>query len=520
MKRLGCLYRVSTKKQVGVDDDIPMQKQACEEFAKQNGWIITKEFVEKGISGFKVSANDRDALNDMKEAALRNEFDAILVFMFDRLGRKEDETPFVVEWFVQHGIECWSVKEGEQKFEHHVDKLMNYIRFWQADGESRKTSERVSTRMAQLTAEGKFTGGVVPFGYKLVPTGAYNKKGSPIKELVIEEREAELVRMIFDKTVKEGVGSFRMADSLNRLGVTTHKGAGFQPTTVNRILKNRIYCGYYVSKDTVSPKQEHLVIIDEKVFEMAQNILKQRKNRNDKKNTIAMQTKGESLLSGNIFCGHCGSRLMATKTDYKTKIVNGQPVKEGRRVYICYHRSRRLNNCDGQTIYQAQKVEDVVLKIVRHYLMAIKQKPKERALQTKYENTIKAKREEMKRLNKVIEDYEEQIDSLVDEIGKSLVGRSEYPHELLKKSIDKKTKGLEDTKSELQKLKNEVEDQSSMLSNLDFYYEQFTGWAEEFEQASLERKKMILCQMFESISVSREYKIEAVLRTTYNQFFE
>ena len=165
-------------------------------------------------------------------------------------------------------------------------------------------------------------------------------------------------------------------------------------------------------------------------------------------------------------------------------------------------------------------MEDVVLKIVRHYLKAIKQKPKERALQTKYENTIKAKREEIKRLNKVIEDYEEQIDSLVDEIGKSLVGRSEYPHELLKKSIDKQTKGLEDSKSELQKLKNEIEDQSSMLANLDFYYEQFTGWAEEFEKASLERKKMILCQMFESISVSREYKIEAVLRTTYNQFFE
>ena len=72
--------------------------------------------------------------------------------------------------------------------------------------------------MAQLTAEGKFTGGVVPFGYKLVPTGAYNKKGSPIKELVIDEREADLVRMIFDKTVKEGVGSFRMADSLNWFG--------------------------------------------------------------------------------------------------------------------------------------------------------------------------------------------------------------------------------------------------------------------------------------------------------------
>lgn len=520
MKRVGCLYRVSTKKQVGVEDDIPMQKQACEAFAEQNGWVITREFLEKGISGFKVSANNRDALNDMKDAALRKEFDAILVFMFDRLGRKEDETPFVVEWFVQHGIECWSVKEGEQKFEHHVDKLMNYIRFWQADGESRKTSERVSTRMAQLTAEGKFTGGVVPFGYKLVPTGAYNKKGSPIKELVIDEREANIVRMIFDKSVNEGYGSFRMAEYLNQLKIKTHNGSDFRCGAVNRILKNRIYCGYFVSKDTVSPKQEHLVIVDDGIFDMAQDIIKQRKNHSDKKNTIAMQTKGDSLLSGNIFCGHCGTRLIATKSNYKTNIVNGQAVRECRRTYICYHRTRKLNDCDGQGIYQAQKVEEIVLEIVRMYLRKIKRQPKERALELKYENSIKAKRQEMKRLNKQIEELSEELEALASEVGKSLVGRSELPYDVLKRSIDKATEDLEENKSALEKCKTDIENEDSMLSKLDFYYSQFTGWADEFEKASLERKKMIICYLFESIKVSREYKIEAVLNTTYKQFFE
>ena len=62
--------------------------------------------------------------------------------MFDRIGRIDDETPFVVEWFVRQGIRVWSVNEGEQRFESHVDKLMNYIRFWQASGESEKTSLR------------------------------------------------------------------------------------------------------------------------------------------------------------------------------------------------------------------------------------------------------------------------------------------------------------------------------------------------------------------------------------------
>ena len=57
--RVYCLYRVSTKGQVD-KDDIPMQKQRCREFAESQGWTILKEFAEKGVSGFKVAAADRD----------------------------------------------------------------------------------------------------------------------------------------------------------------------------------------------------------------------------------------------------------------------------------------------------------------------------------------------------------------------------------------------------------------------------------------------------------------------------
>ena len=368
MKRVGCLYRVSTKKQVSDKDDIPMQKQACTEFAEENGWVITKEFLEKGISGFKVKSDDRDVLQDLKESAMKREFDVLLVFMFDRLGRRDDETPFIVEWFVQQGIEVWSVKEGQQSFETHVDKLMNYIRFWQANGESRKTSERVKTRMAQLTAEGKFTGGAVPFGYRLVSTGQVNRKGRPINQLEIDPLEAEYVREIFNKTVNEGYGSHRMSEYLAERGVKTHKGADFQSTTINRLLKNRIYCGYFVQKDIVSPKQESLAIIDENVFDMVQDILYQRSHRQDEKSHVARTTKGDSLLSGCIVCGHCGTRIVAVRTNYKYGMVNGVPQRENRRGYICYHRSRRLNDCDGQSVYQAEKVENIVLKIVKEGL--------------------------------------------------------------------------------------------------------------------------------------------------------
>ena len=153
--RVYVLYRVSTKKQVDKQkDDIPMQRIACHRFAEDKGWMIVKEFYEKGVSGFKVSANDRDAIQDLKDAASKKEFDVLLVYMFDRIGRIDNETPFVVEWFVKQGIQVWSTQEGQQKFEDQTDKLMNYIRFWQANGESQKTSMRLKTRMAQLTEAG------------------------------------------------------------------------------------------------------------------------------------------------------------------------------------------------------------------------------------------------------------------------------------------------------------------------------------------------------------------------------
>jgi len=88
--------------------------------------------------------------------------------MFDRLGRRDDETPFVVQWFVQQGIEVWSTREGEQRFDSHVDKLLNYIRFWQASGESEKTSIRVRTKHSQMVQDGEWRGGYMIIFISLV----------------------------------------------------------------------------------------------------------------------------------------------------------------------------------------------------------------------------------------------------------------------------------------------------------------------------------------------------------------
>lgn len=253
VKRVVCLYRVSTAGQVE-KDDIPMQKQFCREFTmRQSGRNIVKESSEKGVSGFNKSAKDRDAIQEIQKMALQGEFDILLVFMFDRLSRKDDGTPFVVEWFVKNSIAVWSATEGQQRFDNHVDKLLNYIRYGQASGESMKTSVRVKTRISQLTEEGHYTGGIVPYGYHRENRGRTNKRNKEVGDLVIDPDEAAIVKLIFQKYVYEGYGAQRICCDLTEHGFHNRKGGQFAATGVIRIIRNPLYIGILCNGGTRRP---------------------------------------------------------------------------------------------------------------------------------------------------------------------------------------------------------------------------------------------------------------------------
>ena len=267
-KTVYCLYRVSTIGQVE-KDDIPMQKQCCREFAERQGWTILKEFSEKGVSGFKKSAKDRDAIQEIQQDAAEGKFDILLVYMFDRLGRRDDETPFVVEWFVRNGVQVWSTIEGEQRFDNHVDKLMNYIRYWQASGESIKTSIRTKTRLGQIVQEGRFRGGTVPYGYRIEKQGRFNKRNHEVYEILVDEEEAAVVRLIFQKYVHEGYGAQRLNRYLYDQGILNRKGTNFTNTTLIKMIKNITYVGILKSGETQSEIFPELQIISLDLYERA-----------------------------------------------------------------------------------------------------------------------------------------------------------------------------------------------------------------------------------------------------------
>ena len=266
MKRVYTLYRVSTLGQVE-KDDIPMQRKACQDFVKTKpDWKITKEFSEKGISGYKKSAKDRDAIVELQQAATLKEFDVLLVYMFDRLGRRYDETPFIVEWFARNGIEVWSTVEGQQKFDTHVDVLLNFITYWQATGESIKTSIRTKTSMAQMVMEGHFKGGTAPYGYRLEKLGRVNKRGNEVNDLVIDEVEAAIVKLIFRLYIEKGYGPQTISTYLENNEIKTRKGSIFVCPTIRNMLKNQTYTGVLKFGETIAGPFEHLRIIDSDEF--------------------------------------------------------------------------------------------------------------------------------------------------------------------------------------------------------------------------------------------------------------
>ena len=322
--RVCCLYRVSTDKQVDFNSnheaDLPMQRKACHKFAESKGWVIVHEEQEEGVSGHKVRAAARDKLQIIKDYARRGKFDILLVFMFDRIGRIADETPFVVEWFVRNGIRVWSTQEGEQRFDNHTDKLLNYIRFWQADGESEKTSVRTRTSLRQLVEEGHFKGGNAPYGYDLVRSGRINKRKHELYELHINEQEAAVVRIVFDKYVYEGYGPQHIATYLNNSGYRARSGKCWHPSSIRGMVQNLTYTGVLRCGDARSELMPDLQIVPQEQFENAQRI---RNTRSTSRSTSTLLRT--SRESDTFACKTVGHRTSIFKNNQTARIGGCRP---------------------------------------------------------------------------------------------------------------------------------------------------------------------------------------------------
>lgn len=518
--RVYCLYRVSTNQQVDHDEkdeaDIPMQRLECHKFAERMGWTIIHEEQEEGVSGHKVRAENRDKIQLIKDAARQKKFDIFLVFMFDRIGRIADETPFVVEWFVKNGIRVWSTKEGEQRFESHTDKLTNYIRFWQADGESEKTSIRTSTRMGQIVESGYFTGGTCPYGYKLVRQGRTNKRGHDLYDLAVNEDEAPLVRLIFDKYVTEGRGAQSIANLLNSMKIKNRSGNNWHPSSIRGMIKNITYIGILRSGKSRSQVLPQLQIIDEQLFQAAQEITKQRSGKYEDTRHIPLNIKGTSLLAGNVFCGHCGARLSLTTNG------KGRPRSDGtdavRVRYVCQTKTRKHEPCGGQTGYTKHILDGMINDIVHDIFRKVKSLSKAEILGTSHAAKIGEYKAIAKRAQREYQKAEKELQGLKREVVKAVTGNSAFPVELLSSLVQEAEQKCAALKLAYEEAQQNVEQSETVMQELQVKYDQFIDWSNVYDTANIETQKMIVAHLIERVDVFRGYELKIKFAISVEQF--
>ena len=508
--RVLCLYRVSTDGQVTYDDnndaDIPMQRRECRRFLEKQNWVLVHEEREDGVSGHKIRAEKRDSIQYIKELVAARKVDIFLVFMFDRIGRIADETPFVVEWLVKNGVRVWSTQEGEQRFDNHTDKLMNYIRFWQADGESEKTSIRTKASLGQLVEDGHYKGGNAPYGYCLVKSGRLDKKKNEKNNLAINEEEAVLVRRIFDLYVSNGYGVHRIANLLINEGVKTRAGKNWHHCSIRGIIRNLTYTGVLRSGDSRSQVIDEIQIISPSVYQKAQDIMNKRRIEGEEKRTYPMNTESRCLLNGKLYCASCGYRLHVATGEFIIAELK-QGLKQRSLRYMCYGKSRKRTNCTGQNSYLAKKVDYIVDNVVRKVFNQMQRIPKSEVV----DSSLSALQHEMDIIYKAVQrdciKAESDVNELKSEVIKAIRGESKFASGLLSNLITEAESRLAESAIVLDNAKQELDNCNYRISEMQEKYDEVISWTELYDSVEWSAKKMIIANLINRIDVGKDYNI-------------
>lgn len=314
--------RVSTEKEEQINS-LENQVSFFENYISKNiNWTFVCGYVDEGISG--TTSLKREKFMQMIEDSKKNEFDLIVAKEVSRFSRDTIDSLLYTRKLLEYNV-CVYFLSDNIITASNDGELRLTIMSSMAQDEVRKISERTKFGFKRAIEKGVVLGTNNIWGYK-------KEKG----KLVIDEQEAQLVRMIFDIYANDSkIGLKKLSMKLAMQGYYNRNGNAIHQNTLKKIIQNPKYKGYYTGglstvvdyrtkKRNFYERKEWKVfkdyekvppIISEELWERAnQKLLRRSKNA-----SMYQKHQTKYLLSGKLYCAKHKAGFVRKIRHYKNK---------------------------------------------------------------------------------------------------------------------------------------------------------------------------------------------------------
>ncbi len=321
---------------LGVDRQEPPTRALCERL----GWKVERVFVDNDFSAY--DGRYRPDFEEMLGWAQEGRVGAIAAWDADRLTRNPDkDTGRIIELAERYGVQLATVT-GIYDLATPMGRRFFRQRGVDARWESEHRAERIRLAMEDLARAGTWSGGGTrPFGYlgdRVTPhTFPFCLLGS---RETVEGGEVQLICEAAERVLLGEALHAVLMDWIDR-GVPTVTRRPWRTAVLRRLLLSPRIAGLRQHQGATIGKATWPAIIDEATHERLKLLL-----TDPVRQLNGGKLARSYLLTGLIYCGVCGQKLVARPRDDK------------RRCYCC-PTGVNFNGC-GKIRRLAEPVEDLV----------------------------------------------------------------------------------------------------------------------------------------------------------------
>ena len=319
------------------EESIDGQLRKCHEYAEENNYVVVGEYIDRALTGKNDNRDDFQRL--IKDSDKKN-FTVVIVYSLDRFARNRYDSAYYKRLLKKNGIKVVSATQHISSTPEGI--LLESMLEGLAEYYSENLAQNIKRGLTENAMQCKYSGGIVPLGYRVNAEQKYE----------IDPVGAKVVREIYEMYA-DGHSASAVVEYCNQQGYKTSYGKPFSRNSLNSILRNEKYIGIYRVKDVVV-EDGIPSIVSKELYDRVQAKRKHNCGRKAK-----YKANEEYLLSGKLFCGHCGSTMIGESGTGRNGTVY--------HYYKCLSKKRKADACDKKP----EKKDWLETLIVRHTVSTV-----------------------------------------------------------------------------------------------------------------------------------------------------